>query len=156
MADLGCAQNPDLTLRDTSEITFYNHADDEQPISGPSVHPLLLGVPPLQKVAGVRHSNRQTKLSARAKATRGLDTDSDAPASSTKRKEMSPGRKTMPKVARITEQHGPVPTTDNGELESPNTDLEDADTTIQARGAFERFKAMGDADHAQVIQIVER
>ncbi|KAJ7084240.1 hypothetical protein C8R44DRAFT_894208 [Mycena epipterygia] len=35
-SDLGCAQNSDGSLRDASEIQFYNDVDDERPISGPS------------------------------------------------------------------------------------------------------------------------
>ncbi|KAF7320758.1 hypothetical protein HMN09_00161800 [Mycena chlorophos] len=186
MADLGCAQNPDLTLRDASEINFYYDAEDEQPISGPSskpMHPLVAGIAPLQKVAGVRHSNRKPKLSARAKAARDLDSDTDASASSTKRKATSPGRKTVTKAARLAgsasaataaeaasgtdsdgsgsgdnyeeqKQSDAVPTSGDDALKT--TDTEDEDATIQARGAFEKFKAMGDADHAKAIQTKSR
>nr|GAT52975.1 predicted protein [Mycena chlorophos] len=179
-------RNPDLTLRDASEITFYYDAEDEQPISGPSskpMHPLVAGIAPLQKVAGVRHSNRKPKLSARAKAARDLDSDTDASASSTKRKATSPGRKTVTKAARLAgsasaataaeaasgtdsdgsgsgdnyeeqKQSDAVPTSGDDALET--TDTEDEDATIQARGAFEKFKAMGDADHAKAIQTKSR
>ncbi|KAJ7023244.1 hypothetical protein C8F04DRAFT_1271566 [Mycena alexandri] len=35
-SDLGCAQNPDRSLWDASEIHFFNDVDDAVPISGPS------------------------------------------------------------------------------------------------------------------------
>lgn len=60
---LGCAQNADGSLRDASDIKWYNDAD-EHPISGPSsssasgsaasLHPIFTkGVRPLDKVGGV-------------------------------------------------------------------------------------------------------
>ncbi|KAJ6616065.1 hypothetical protein B0H10DRAFT_1414526 [Mycena sp. CBHHK59/15] len=58
--DLGCAQNPDGSLRDASEIAFYSDPDDEVPIAGPSsskIHPLFTQLHPLGKVAGSRCSS---------------------------------------------------------------------------------------------------
>jgi hypothetical protein len=61
-SDLGCAQNPDGSLRDASEIEFFNDVEDTVPISGPSssatgsrpVYPLFTKVRPLEHVAGGR------------------------------------------------------------------------------------------------------
>ncbi|KAJ6573228.1 hypothetical protein B0H10DRAFT_2105571 [Mycena sp. CBHHK59/15] len=76
MADsvLGCAQNPDGSLRDASEIQFFNDVDDQHPISGPlpartsssGIHAFFTGAArPVGKVVGSRRSSRTSRPSAR-------------------------------------------------------------------------------------------
>ncbi|KAJ6485598.1 hypothetical protein C8R45DRAFT_277076 [Mycena sanguinolenta] len=71
---LGCAQKADGTLRDASEINWFNDRDDEQPTSGPAVsssqlHPFFTGTAkPVGKIAGARRSARTTRPSARTDA----------------------------------------------------------------------------------------
>ncbi|KAJ7824422.1 hypothetical protein B0H13DRAFT_1919143 [Mycena leptocephala] len=74
----GCAQNPDGSLRDASEIQFYNDVDDEHPISAAGTSsstrplaPIFARGTPVGKVAGSRrpsprHSSRTSRPSARA------------------------------------------------------------------------------------------
>ncbi|KAJ6474858.1 hypothetical protein C8R45DRAFT_1160058, partial [Mycena sanguinolenta] len=68
---LGCAQKADGTLRDASEINWFNDRDDEQPTSGPAAssfqpHPFFTGTAkPVGKIAGARRSARTTRPSAR-------------------------------------------------------------------------------------------
>ncbi|KAJ7289883.1 hypothetical protein C8J57DRAFT_1016758, partial [Mycena rebaudengoi] len=77
---LGCAQDADGSLLDASKITWYNDADDDHPVAGPSsgkapsttpLAPIFTGLAPLCKVAGARrssprHSSRTFRPSARA------------------------------------------------------------------------------------------
>ncbi|KAF7354490.1 HAT dimerization [Mycena venus] len=94
---LGCAQKQDGSLRDASEIQFYNDVDDEHPISGPSapdtaastrqLAPIFTRGKPVGIVAGShrpspRRSSRPSKPSARA-----IDpNNAEVPTGSTKRK----------------------------------------------------------------------
>ncbi|KAJ6569970.1 hypothetical protein B0H10DRAFT_1964883 [Mycena sp. CBHHK59/15] len=75
----GCAQNADGSLREPSEIQFYNDVDDEHPISGPasaastSSSPVLApistrGSKPVRKVAGSRRSPRRSSRATRPSA----------------------------------------------------------------------------------------
>ncbi|KAJ6559019.1 hypothetical protein B0H10DRAFT_2369143 [Mycena sp. CBHHK59/15] len=75
----GCAQNADGSLREPSEIQFYNDVDDEHPISGPasaastSSSPVLApistrGSKPVGKVAGSRRSPRRSSRATRPSA----------------------------------------------------------------------------------------
>ncbi|KAJ7266088.1 hypothetical protein C8J57DRAFT_1329370 [Mycena rebaudengoi] len=68
-SSLGCAQNADDSLRDASDIQFYNDADDEHPISGPNstrpIHGFFTGAAqPVGKVASARRSGRESRPSA--------------------------------------------------------------------------------------------
>ncbi|KAJ7652275.1 hypothetical protein B0H17DRAFT_913236, partial [Mycena rosella] len=69
---LGYAQNTDGSLRDASEINWYQDRDDEHPISGPQtppspkLHPFFTGsAKPVGKIAGARRSARNTRPSSR-------------------------------------------------------------------------------------------
>ncbi|KAJ7193210.1 hypothetical protein GGX14DRAFT_325415, partial [Mycena pura] len=71
-SNLGCAQNSDGSLRDASQIQFFNDVDDEQSISGPPsasssvLHPFFTGnAHPVGIVAGSRRSGRKPRPSAR-------------------------------------------------------------------------------------------
>ncbi|KAF7326553.1 hypothetical protein MVEN_02608500 [Mycena venus] len=69
---LGCAQNSDGSLKDASQIIFFNDVDDEHPISGPqssTPRPLApIFAPkgkPLGLVAGSRRPSRSPRRSGR-------------------------------------------------------------------------------------------
>ncbi|KAJ7261472.1 hypothetical protein C8J57DRAFT_1030452, partial [Mycena rebaudengoi] len=68
---LGCAQNVDGTLRDASQINWFNDRDDELPASGSDasssqLHPFFTGAAkPVGKIAGARRSSRTTHPSSR-------------------------------------------------------------------------------------------
>jgi hypothetical protein len=81
---LGCAQNPDGSLKDVSQVVFIHDVDDEHPISGPqSSTPRPLApifapkVKPLGKVAGSRRSSRSPRCSRRASRPSALLMDPD-------------------------------------------------------------------------------
>ncbi|KAJ7266793.1 hypothetical protein C8J57DRAFT_1510884 [Mycena rebaudengoi] len=68
---LGCAQNVDGTLRDASQINWFNDHDHKLPASGPDasssqLHPFFTGAAkPVGKIAGVCRSSRTTRPSSR-------------------------------------------------------------------------------------------
>jgi hypothetical protein len=75
MANSGPAANPDRSLKDASEIQWYNDTDDTEPMHPPAAPPSLQRVatldsfvkktPPAQFIAGSRRSSRTTRPSTK-------------------------------------------------------------------------------------------
>ncbi|KAJ7017264.1 hypothetical protein C8F04DRAFT_1200793 [Mycena alexandri] len=157
---LGCAQNSDGSLRDTSEIQWFNDRDDEAPTSGPSssppLHPIFTSIPPLRKVAGARCSSSQCRSSRQSRpSARAADPNNVEGTSGKRKAEASSSH--PPKPAKAAKR---VVTSDSSDGESDvesNVDvdmagdategMEGASSTVDAE-EYTRFKAMGDADHA--------
>jgi hypothetical protein len=162
---LGCAQNPDGSLRDASEIQFYNDADDEHPISGPNstrpIHGFFTGATqPVGKVAGARRSGRESRPSARIK-------DPNNAESSTRSVKRKPSNEhpTARKVARRAPAAASEES-DGTDSETEPTNNADTSTTagdtegedgegqeVMDREEYESMKVMADADHAQVCTL---
>lgn len=165
---LGCAQNSDGSLRDASEIQFFNDVDDEHPISSPSstrtsssrsLAPIFTQrVKPVGKVAGSRRpsprrSSRTSRPSARA-------ADPNNAEASVKRKSDAADiddRPAAPRKARLLANSTPVDSSDaNSEAESDaasmevDTEAEGDEQDVMDVEHFESIKTMADADHAHV------
>jgi hypothetical protein len=163
--DLGCAQNPDGSLRDASEIEFFNDVDDTVPISGPSpsasrpVHPLFTKVRPFERVAGVRRfsphprrSSRTSRPSARAK-----DPNNAEATTTTTRKRKADDISTTSRKA-LRKQPTAESSDDDSEGESADDAMTAGDTEAEDTEGqdamdleeYESFKSMGDTDHQHV------
>ncbi|KAJ6522649.1 hypothetical protein DFH09DRAFT_1097035 [Mycena vulgaris] len=140
-AALGCARNSDGSLRDASEVQWYNDAADEHPISGPSssgastsvapLHPIFTkGVHSLDKVGGVR------------------------PGANSGKRKASPAARQPAKKAQVIQSESSGGESDAefvGDGSEPAADAEtDGENTESASAMeideYEKFKAMGDAD----------
>ncbi|KAJ7759053.1 hypothetical protein B0H16DRAFT_1720476 [Mycena metata] len=158
---LGCAQNADGSLRDASEIQWFNDRNDEVPTPGlspPPLHQIFTNVPPLCKVAGSRRSSprrrsaRQPRPSARA-------ADPDNVEGTAGKRKAEAASSHPPKPAKAAKR-ATVVVSDSSDGESnaeSNGDVDmEGDATEGTEGSsstvdaeeYTRFKAMGDADHA--------
>ncbi|KAJ7154389.1 hypothetical protein C8R43DRAFT_885069, partial [Mycena crocata] len=80
-SSLGCAQNADGSLKDASEMEFFEDADSTVPIAGPSsstapkppIHPIFTDIRPLRHVAGSRRSSPRRSSRASRPSTRVTD-----------------------------------------------------------------------------------
>ncbi|KAJ7893874.1 hypothetical protein B0H14DRAFT_3427171 [Mycena olivaceomarginata] len=141
---LGCAQNSDGSLREAADIQWYNDVDDERPISGPSsgaststapLHPIFTNIRPL------------AKPSARA-----ADPNNAESVSSGKRKarDRSPAAPKTARKVRITASDS-----SDSESDAPEDVDTEGDVTEGASAMdieeYDKFKAMGDADHEHAV-----
>ncbi|KAJ7829842.1 hypothetical protein B0H13DRAFT_2213484 [Mycena leptocephala] len=164
-SDLGCAQNPDGSLRDASEIEFFNDVDDTVPISGPSpsasrpVHPLFTKVRPFERVAGVRRSSPHPRRSSRTSrpSARAKDpNNAEAMAITTTRKRKADDISTTSRKAPR-KQPTAESSDDDSEGESADDAMTGGDTEAEDTEGqdamdleeYESFKSMGDTDHQQ-------
>lgn len=156
---LGCAQNPDGSLREASQIQFFNDVDDEHPISGPpsasssALHPFFTGkAHPVGIVAGSRRSTRKPRPSARL-----ADPDNAEGSTSSGKRKLSaaPRSRKAAKISRTTvvqssDDDEPASESDDAALgddtEADDTEGQDAMDVEQ----YNSIKVMADADHAHV------
>jgi hypothetical protein len=165
---LGCAQNPDGSLRDASEIEFFNDVDDENPIAGPGsstlppLAPIFTRAKPVGKVAGARRPSPRRSSRTSHPSSRLIDPN-NAETSKTgvkRRLESAPGPR--PRKAPRVDEPGPAdssdtesdtafdaPATDPATEGETDGDVEEKQDSIDAE-EYESIKAMADADHAHV------
>ncbi|KAF7333887.1 hypothetical protein MSAN_02401300 [Mycena sanguinolenta] len=163
---LGCAQNADGSLRNASELPWFNDADDERPISGPSssgastatipVYPLFTkNVRPLDKVAGVRRSSPTRRSSRHSKpSARASDPNNAEATSSISKRKASPAARQPAKKAQVKRVESSDGESDMESLGGSGDSSADEDgdaespTAMDVDEEYQKFKAMGDADHA--------
>jgi hypothetical protein len=171
MASRGCAQGPDGELLDASEITWYNDADSDEPISsskhpaansGSSLHPrhsvttIDHFFPPLQEISGSRRSARIPRPS-----TKSTDPDNAMVpvAAPLKRKGSAgiaanaPSRRARKIVVDSDDDCTTEPNISDVEDHSePHDDVDGsgqnscAEDTDEATVAYQHTKSLGDAD----------
>ncbi|KAJ6459902.1 hypothetical protein C8R45DRAFT_1030098 [Mycena sanguinolenta] len=146
---LGCAQNSDGSLRNASEIPWFNDPDDENPTSGSSssgtstsalpVHPLFTKtIRPLDKVAGARRSSptRRSTRASKPSARASDPNNAEATSNSTKRKASPAARQPRPaKKAQVQR----VPESSDGESDAESS----ADGDESARKYRQCFALLG-------------
>ncbi|KAF7372957.1 hypothetical protein MSAN_00502900 [Mycena sanguinolenta] len=163
---LGCAQNADGSLRNASELQWFNDADDEHPISGPPpsgaststipVYPLFTkNVRPLDKVAGVRRSSPTRRSSRHSKpSARASDPNNAEATSSISKRKASPAARQPAKKAQVKRVESSDGESDAESLGGSGDSSADEDGDAESHTAmdvdeeYQKFKAMGDADHA--------
>ncbi|KAJ7106433.1 hypothetical protein C8R43DRAFT_906248 [Mycena crocata] len=161
---LGCAQNADGSLRDASQITFYNDRDDDVPITGPEassstqLHPFFTGsAKPLGKVAGSRRrSSRTTRPSARMADPN----NAESSVSAGKRKAvtvMTASRK-MPRrsTGTASEPEGNNESDEDSdgsaaEADDNSDDEEGEGQEVMDLEQYNSIQTMADADHAHAV-----
>ncbi|KAJ6596097.1 hypothetical protein B0H10DRAFT_1960212 [Mycena sp. CBHHK59/15] len=171
----GCAQNADGSLRDASEIQWYNGAADEHPISGPSsssastsatpLHPIFTnGVRPLDKVGGVRRSSPRRSSRTSKPSARAVDPNNAEVRPNSGKRKASPAGRQPRKKAQVIQSESSGGESDAESVRDGSEPAADPETegenTESASGMdvdeYEKFKAMGDADHAHATAKTSR
>jgi hypothetical protein len=165
----GCTIGPDGQLLDASQITFYNDADDDVPISGPGsivTPPVPRPGSPTAKIAGSRRPHRVLRPSTKAR-------DPNNAESSIKRKsDNEPTTSRVPRKRKTGRAHFKTINDDDdsngdsdGEEYSPSVNPADdhnedhyedsgghvGDTDVEnddSESAYASTRAMGDADRS--------
>ncbi|KAJ6603950.1 hypothetical protein B0H10DRAFT_2229558 [Mycena sp. CBHHK59/15] len=173
---LGCAQKPNGTLLDASEIQWFNDVDDDHPISGSAtasssrpLAPIFTRAKPVGKIAGSRRpsprrSSRSTRPSARITDPNNIE----APTVSVKRKSQA-ALSTPRKAARIAEESDAQLSDGDGDSDSDvasvapsaggDTEHEGEEPLVAMEvdsEEYESIKAMADADHAHATAKIAR
>jgi hypothetical protein len=172
MSDSACALRPDGTLKDVSEIEFFNDVDDDVPMlassvtSVPAPQPLASSfsqgkldsfvsrIPPAAIVAGSRRSGRAPKPTEKAReaATRSVPAKRTAPSGTSSvpvRRRVSVVNDTDTEDIFKTEDGENSEDHDLPDLQEESDDEDDNADEVEA--AYQRTKDFGDTDRDVVL-----
>ncbi|KAJ6548368.1 hypothetical protein B0H19DRAFT_188433 [Mycena capillaripes] len=174
-AALGCAQNSDGSLRNASDIQWFNDAADEHPISGPSssgastsaapLHPIFnKGVRPLDKIGGIRRSSPRRSSRPSKPSARASDPNNAEGGTNSGKRKASPAARRPAKKAQLIQSEssgGESDAESAGDGSEPAADAETEGENTESASAmdvdeYEKLKAMGDADHAHATAKTSR
>ncbi|KAJ6626280.1 hypothetical protein B0H10DRAFT_2211472 [Mycena sp. CBHHK59/15] len=156
-----CAQNPDGSIRNASEIQFFNDVDDQHPISGPlpartfssGIHAFFtVAARPVGKVAGSRRSSRTSRPRASARVTDPNNAEGSTSSGKRKLTSPAPGSRKAPRISKAVAAQSSDDESDADSDVAPPEDGTEADDTdsqdLMDVDEYNSIKAMGDADHA--------
>ncbi|KAJ6540774.1 hypothetical protein B0H19DRAFT_1078173 [Mycena capillaripes] len=164
----GCAQNADGTLRDASEIDFYEDRDDESPLPRPtasssSLHPFFTrSAKPVGKVAG---SHRSSRKSLPSKCLMDSNNAESSVSAGKRKADSAPVTSRHPKVPRRSNAASSDSESEAEESAAGDSDTDDVvggDTEgedgpgqevmdVDTLEEYNSIKAMADADHTQAV-----
>ncbi|KAJ7668067.1 hypothetical protein B0H17DRAFT_1210132 [Mycena rosella] len=174
---LGCAQNEDGSLRDASQILWYNDVDDEHSISGPPpastasssrpLAPIFTRAKPVGKVAGSRRSSPRRSSRASRPSARAIDPNNAEASTAFGKRKLGPENPPVApcKTPRISEPAATDSGDDESDAESTTPSMV-GDTDIEEVGEqdgmdidteeYRSIKAMADTDHAHINTKISR